>query len=133
MVSHTKNDRKIFPPPPPNLKGGGITHTDPQEVSELFAAHYSSISSDSSYSPTFLNTKRTTEQNHLDFSTNLSLAYNEPITVREILGAIRTSKPSTPGEDQITYEMLRHLHPTALSYLCDIYNTIWSSHMYPSR
>ena len=119
--------------PPPTLRVGGTTHTDPQEVSELFATHYSSVSSNSGYSPTFCNLKLIAEQNYLDFSTNHPVAYNEPITIREIIGAIRASNPSAPGEDLISYEMLRHLHPSALSYLCHIYNAIWSTHSYPER
>lgn len=43
LVPHTKNYKKIQILLASNPMGGGKTHTDPREVSELFSTHYSAI------------------------------------------------------------------------------------------
>jgi ribonuclease HI/exonuclease III len=51
---------------------------------------------------------------------------NEPFQLHELKTAIRTSKGgSAPGEDQITYEMVKHMPNSTLTLLLQLYNGLW--------
>ena len=92
---------------PPTLTVGTNTTSDPSEVAEYLADHYARVSNAQSYDREFLDVKNRAEQQQLDFTTVHNLSYNEPISKLEVVGAIRSSKRTAPGEDEITYDMLR--------------------------
>lgn len=118
--------------PPPTLHTPAGLTSDPAEVAELLAQHYQRTSSSTNYSDLFLPIKAHAEQTTLDFSTEDALHYNAPITIRELRGALSSTHSSAPGEDEITREMLLHLHPTAFTSILHLFNNVWTSHTYPN-
>ena len=57
---------------------------------------------------------------------------NRRFTSRELSFAFFFRLSTSPGPDDIPYEMLRHLHPTTIVFLLDLYNRIWVEGSYPS-
>jgi potassium voltage-gated channel Eag-related subfamily H protein 8 len=51
----------------------------------------------------------------------------------ELLSSIKRTRDTFPGPDAIYNQMLRHLPPSALSFLLSMYNRIWTKGSFPSR
>lgn len=128
-----KMDGRYSQQHPPMLSDGTNLTSDPQAVAELLATHFENVSSSNGYSEEFKRLKRTCESNRLNFRTNLHIPYNDPITLRELSGTLQQCKNSAPGEDEISYQMLRHLHPSATAMILAIFNQIWLTHCYPEQ
>ena len=109
---------------PPCLKIGGNIISDQKEVSEAMAEHYARISSSESYSQEF-NDRRTQLETELDFETNITEDYNSPILINELEVALKNVRDSAPGEDLVTYSMIRNLHDSALRELHSIMDELW--------
>ena len=109
--------------------------SDPIEISELFADHFSKVSSNSSYNPIFLDHKTQTESIPIEFDTqNSNLPYNHPISHHEVYVTIHKNlKNSAPGLDNIHAAMLKNLHTNALNYLTELFNEIFKSSEFPSK
>ena len=118
---------------PPVLTDGGVTVGNPRQTTEILARYFESVSQDGYYSQEFIRIKRRDESQLLDFSTNINIPYNEPITMREINNVLKSCKNTAPGEDQIVYPMIRQLHPTAVEFLLYIYNQVWLGNYYPNQ
>ena len=100
---------KFSPSPLPILRINLVTISNPSEVAEAFARHFSNISSANHYSPEFLNIRNRTIVRP-PVSTNTE-AYNLPFTIHEFEYALSLSSPTSPGEDEIIYAMISHLPP----------------------
>ena len=50
------------------------------------------------------------EKEDFDFSTNIEMKYNSPITEDELNQILQQSKDSTPGNDGICYSMIKNLN-----------------------
>ena len=58
---------------------------------------------------------------------------NVDFCMQEIKIALRQiKKSSSPGQDKIHYDILKHLHQKALQVLLDLYNLIWESGKIPA-
>ena len=75
-----------------NLMRGNDLITDSKQVTYLLAEYFANISWDNSYSQHFLHLKHAAESLPLDFATANALSYNNPITIREIRGALKQCK-----------------------------------------
>ena len=84
---------------------------DQQEVADIMADHYFSVSSNNNYSLHFLAIKHREGNKHLNFHTNEYL--KDFITKKEIDHALTQCNNSAPGLDLVYYEMLRHLADSA--------------------
>lgn len=116
----------------PSLNVGNHTITDSSEVALTLARHYAHISSGENYLPSFQRNKPILEAQPLNFATNIDYYYNSPITPVELLGTLKQSKNTAPGEDNITYSMIQNIHPSLFKYILQIYNNIWRNGSYPS-
>ena len=116
----------------PILEVNGSLITDPAEVANALAMHYENISSGATYTDQFNTNRASLESTLPDFHTNEYYHYNAPITQSEATSALKLCTNSAPGEDKITYEMLRNIHPTLLKFLVDIYNHILKTGIYPT-
>ena len=58
--------------------------------------------------------------------------YNLPFTVEEYSSALSSRESTAPGWDDITYDMLKHLHPSATAFLLALYNKIWLERSFPA-
>lgn len=115
---------------PPCILHNGNLVGDQQQVSELLADHYSSVSSNTNYLDIFKQTQASREQHTLDFSPIEEESYNSPITRLEITNALKACPDSAPGEDLISYSMIKNLHHTAFNELIEIINILWSEGMF---
>ena len=98
---------KFTPTPLPNLKVEDSLITDPKEVSERLGDHFSKVSSPSNYSRHFRRIHES--QIAIEFGKDNSEPYNMRFTLKELKDALSSTETSAPGEDNILYEMLKHL------------------------
>ena len=94
------------------------------------AEHLSNISKGSSIK-SFCTIKEKEEKNPIDFKTDQYYPYNENFTMDELLSALSSCSNTAPGEDMITFEMLKYLHPNILKYLLKLYRKIWTEIYFP--
>ena len=93
------------------------------------AEHLSNISKGSSINS--FNIIKENEKIPIDFKTDQYYSYNDCFIMDELLSALSTCSNTAPGEDMITFEMLKHLHPNSLQYLLKLYNKIWVEIYFP--
>jgi ribonuclease HI/exonuclease III len=108
-----------------------VLHTDPEEIANIVGAAFAAISSSAHYSPAFAHFKRQEEGQPLRFQSNNLECYNAPFSEWELNNALRDVRNTSPGLDQIHYEMLRHLPSQGKAFLLTIYNTLWRTDSFP--
>merc|ERR1712002_974164 len=57
--------------------------------------------------------------------------YNAPFTLRELHDTLSSTENTAPGEDNIIYEMLKHLPEHAKKVLLKIIKKIWETGILP--
>ena len=120
---------KFIPAPLPTLKVNDTLITDPNEVANKLGKHFSEISSSTNYSPQFQRIRDS--QVVLDFKSDRYEAYNARFSLREFKDALSSTESTSPGEDTILYEMLKHLPEAAKRFLLKIINKIWETGILP--
>ena len=122
-----KRMRKIagkFSPGPPNiLNVNGDKVSDGQAVANTLADTFYFVSSRVSRSPAVRRQFEEYEARQLDFSSGGDESYN-----------VSLCKGSSPGSDNITYSMIRHLDSGSLSFLLvlfNYFNRMWSDGYVP--
>ncbi len=63
-------------------------------------------------------------------STPTSASLNSLFNMRELQSALKMSKNTSPGRDNIPIQLIRNLPNIGLEYLLQIYNYIWTSHTF---
>ena len=121
---------KYIPSPAPCLKINGNLISKPEEVAEKLANHFSDVSSSKNYSNHFQNIRNA--KISLNLSSNNNEAYNAQFTLRELKEALESWDSTSPGEDNILYNMLKHLPESAKSFLLKVFNKIWETGILPS-
>ena len=124
-----KLNGKFTPEPLPTLKINNVHVTDPSIVAEKLGEHFSKISSAKNYSPHFQNIRNS--QVSLDLSGGGTEPYNAKFSLKEFREALNSTEPSSPGEDTIIYEMLKHLPDKSKKFLLKIINRIWETGILP--
>ena len=113
--------------------GQGIRQSDPKMVTEILADSFAQFSSGSTYSNNFKRLRLEEERKQIKFDTTNAEDYNLPFTLMELNSSLsECSDKSSPGEDNISYPMLKHMHPSALQYLLDTFNLIWQTAQFPT-
>lgn len=107
--------------------------TNEIEIAKCLAETFQMVSSNESYSQEFLEIKSHSEELQIFPHQNTNDEYNCEITVEEIQRALLTCKGSSPGPDNIHYDMLKKLPIDGLLYICEFYNTIWRKGEFPSE
>ena len=120
---------KFVPSPLPSLKVNDVVITDPGEVAEKLGDHFASVSHPSQSSSEFQDIRD--KPVFLDFGSNNDEPYNAPFTLRELTEALSSTEKTAPGEDDIIYEMLKHLSDHAKKFLLKIINKIWETGILP--
>lgn len=117
----------------PTLIHENKSYTTEQEKANIIAKTLSETSSDSNYSSSFIihrqqmesiwqspgieNSTANSEINHL----------NQDFELHELITAIKSANlHSAPGDDKISYELLKHLPKSALSKILVFYNDTWN-------
>jgi len=107
-----------------------------QEIAEAFADEYAGVSSNQNYDQNFLKHKMDVESN---LSQHLSLSapepdpeLNVPFSNFELTNAISSLKRnSSPGQDDVLYEFIKHLPKNGHEAILHLFNTVWSSGILP--
>ena len=127
-----KTSKKFSTPKLPLLERPDLSVTnDPTETANIFGTVFSNISNSSNYSQTFRNYKQIQENEIINFSTQEEIDYNDAFSVKEYSCALARCPETSPGADQITYSMIKHLHPSSTGRLLRLFNLIFSTGVFP--
>lgn len=125
-LNGTSNSHRI-----PCLINGNQTVTDVKDITNCLAENFSINSSSENYSNKFRYFAAST-----NFPPNLvdnNELYNIDFTIHELNAALSQCKGSSPGPDNIRYEMITHLDVNAKNYLLGFYNNIWKNKVLPDN
>lgn len=106
--------------------------TNPYEIANAFADHFSSVSSSANHDAKFVEIKNSSERNVLDFCSASLEAYNKPFSMWEFEFALGKTKKTSPGSDNIHNLMLKNLNSHTKSLLLSVMNEIWEGDLFPS-
>ena len=67
----------------------------------------------------------------LDFRSDGKEDYNVPFTMGELKEALKKSKDTAAGLDNIHYQFLKRLPESCLNVLLNVYNDVWESGDFP--
>ena len=98
-----------------------VLHSSPQDCANIYSQHFATVSSSDNYTIRFQRYKTQCEQKSINFATQDQHDYNLPITMNELQHTLSSVQESSPGEDQITYSMLKHCHPSLLNTILCLY------------
>ncbi|XP_075167662.1 uncharacterized protein LOC142239777 [Haematobia irritans] len=106
-----------------------ILITDRNQIADVMASNFENNSSSRNFSLKF---RRYIARKDFKVNTvNNSEAYNEKFSLIELKSALRSCKGSSPGPDNIRYEMIKNLEEASLQYLLNFYNLIWTHQVFP--
>ncbi|XP_076546328.1 uncharacterized protein LOC143305685 [Osmia lignaria lignaria] len=105
-----------------------------QQISDIFALTFANNSSTMNYDEDFRQYKGNREEETINVTDDLNHPFlNTPISERELNEAISRSKNSSPGPDNIPNIFIKILPPIGMKILLDIFNIIWSNHVFPKK
>ena len=121
---------RFVPSPLPILKVGDQYITDQKEVAEIFGKHFANISSINQFSAEFQQIRNSTVVTPPP--SNNTEPFNLRYTMEEMENCLKKSKLTSPGDDGVRYEMLKHLPDDSKKFLLDTYNGLWENHTDPN-
>src|SRR5215469_9593293 len=104
----------------------------PAAAADILGYTFAQHSDPSSYPPEFQRTRSSTTVPSFHTPTSSFLPYNSPFSPSEYNSALHSLRKGAPGPDLISLPFLRHLHPTAHSFLLHIINKAWLTSLLPS-
>ena len=90
--------------------------TEKLEVANTLANNFSETSSSNFYSDSFNEFRHCKEQQPLNFSSINNEPYNRRISQQEFTQALKGATDKSPGEDKITYSMIRNLSVSSVQF-----------------
>lgn len=102
--------------------------------------NYSAIKNDE-WIPNFVNKcapnlhidrKKYTSDFNFDFNFNDNPQFLSPFSFNEFITALKFRRNTSPGLDDITYQLIKNLHTTAQIKLLQIFNILWQNQLVPS-
>ena len=118
-------------PPLRHLEANNTALEAPRDIADALAETFCKKSSSANYSEKFQRNKTREEKKKLNFNSSNSEHYNKLLTFKELKSALNKAHDSSPGQDKVHYQFLKHLPFTSLSVLLDIFNDIWQSGDFP--
>ena len=118
-------------PPLRHLEANNTALEAPRDIADALAETFCRKSSSANYSEKFQRNKTREEKKKLNFNSSNSEHYNKLLTFKELKSALNKAHDSSPGQDKVHYQFLKHLPFTSLSVLLDIFNDIWQSGDFP--
>lgn len=91
------------------------------------ANSFANNSSNSNYSPEFLEYKNNFEKENSIHITDSTEDINNPLLLDELKSVLSETKNSSAGPDNIPNIMLKHLPENGLVYILSLFNTICST------
>ncbi|KAK3869753.1 hypothetical protein Pcinc_024981 [Petrolisthes cinctipes] len=115
-----------------NITFNNINYDEPRDIANALARQFSFASSSENYHPAFLPIKEASELQHIDFATGDELDYNSDLTMQELVQALGACSGTSPGPDEIRYEMIKHLDHDSMVKMLQVFNEIWRGHTFPN-
>ena len=115
----------------PTLLVNDVMIYDSKEIAQAFAKNLSNISRGSARK-SFLAIKEKKESEPIDFRTDIHYSYNDNFTHEELLSCLSDCANTAPGEDSISFELLKHVHENSYNFLLQLYNTLWVNEHFPN-
>jgi len=134
-------------------EGNGTIHSNPKQQANCLAQYWEGVSKNfhSSYeqshfdiisskmksmrnsiSPLVPQTRREAAQILLELPKNADSKWQARLTMAELKNALSTiNTKSNPGEDSITYEMIKYAGEIFQTFLLNLYNYCWATGIYP--
>ena len=106
-----------------------------RDKANVFGKHYANISSTSNYTKKFRKHKKGFEEeneNVFCVRENNTSVLNVPFKMSEFKKALKKCKNTTPGKDQICYEMFKHMSIIGKECVLKFFNRIWEKGFMPS-
>ena len=95
-----------------------ITHvTSKKDIADTLTDNFSEKSSSENYSAKFRKIKDQEEKQKLKFTSDNTESYNSKFSFSESTDALSKAHDSSPGPDDIHYQLLKHLPSSSLSIL----------------
>ena len=119
------------------LEMNGKTATADKEKANILAKQYWEVSSDQNQDTDFKKIRSKTEADNPTIREKDRIEDNNPlnkdITIAELERAVRHKKSSSPGEDNISYCMIRNAHTNLKMIVVKLFNQIFKTGDIPSQ
>ena len=109
------------------LKINNTNVTDPNEIANSFAIHFSNKSNGKYDNKSFMQHKAKMEKIIINFEKSTNESYNKPITKHELSSVLTTCNSNTPGPDGIPYSFIKILNDSNLSKIISFYNYLFNN------
>lgn len=120
---------KITPPPILEDENRQL-QTSPEAVAEILSNHIVEISNTANANQAFARYKQSKESQPINMEGEGG-DYNTIITMKELTGVLASCKESSPGYDEITYNMIKNAHQSMRELILKLYNFIFSNRSFP--
>lgn len=113
------------------------SYVSDKNKADIIGNSFQMVSSSDNYTATFLDHKSEFEatsscpSNSSFRQVDNNLSFNEPLSLVELKQALASTANTSPGQDGISYKMLKLLNDNSLSTLLNVYNKIWQSGILP--
>ena len=128
-----KIDNKSYKSQKTILNINNHTISNPAEVIHELGSYFTSIPSNNNYTADFLVFKNQQELLQLNFLTDNLEDYNKPFNLYEFNMSLQPNKDTTPGDDNIPYDLYRLLPSIEKEKLVKFFNYIWSNQSFPTQ
>ena len=110
-----------------HLKKNNDNITSKKDIANTLADSFSKNSSSENYTSKFRNIKNQQEKQKLKFTSDNTENYNSEFLLSELTDALSKAHDTSPGPDDIHYQLLKHLPTSTLLILLEIFNNIWKT------
>jgi len=111
------------------LLAQGISAKNKQHKSNVLANQFALSSSSANYPSRFVNVflpiKTRLLRQELSLATPIDPRINQAFTLKELISAVQDAKNTTPGPDNICYEMFKHLSTKLLEVMLQLFHKMW--------
>lgn len=104
-----------------------------EDQANALGQHFEYVSSSAHYTTEFLHHKKIAERKPLYSKKTSCDGYNSPLTKQELKIALSSCGKTAPGADNVTYEMIKHLHEDTLETILWLFNLIWQTGRLPKK
>ena len=129
MKGVAANSIRILKDPSP----AGQIYSSTDDIAERMAQNFAEVSSDNNYTSSFLQKKTYAEQNMPNFEERTNHYYNQDFTLEELDNALSSVGNTAPGEDEITYEMIKNLPTHVRELLVVMFNKFFKESFFPDE
>ena len=111
------------------IKNNKTIH-DNKDIANIMGSNFQEISSLENIDPE-IRRKMIDKEKNLNFKTQIKEEYNMEFTINELNETLKTCDSSSPGADNISYIMLKHLSIQAKKFLLYVFNLLWKKAYFP--